>query len=161
MFMIALRMRKNSLASSGLVKKSAYSEVVHRVHVRDGDLVILDTFAHVEVAPFDVFNFLVMFRIASGVSSSRVVATQRDRLAVGSPPSRPSSERNFLRWTASVAASEAAMSSASQEDRAALDCFLEPQLMAAELYMNTKPEVECLTAQSLSVIPASGARLAS
>ena len=42
---------------------------------------ILDAFAHVEVPPLDVFNFLMMFRIVGGVPSSRVVATQCDRLA--------------------------------------------------------------------------------
>ena len=57
---------------------------------------------------------------------------------------------------ASVAASDAATISASQEDKATLFCFLEPQEIAAWLKMKscqTCPEVECLTTQSESDMP--------
>ena len=48
------------------------------------------------------------------------------------------------------------MGSTSHDESATLVCFLDPQLMAAWLYMKTKPEVECLTAQSLSEKPLTG-----
>ena len=51
-------------------------------------------------------------------------------------------------------ASETAISSASQDDRATLSCFLEAQEIAAEsLYMNTQPVGECFSAQSESEMP--------
>ena len=62
----------------------------------------------------------------------------------------PSSAASRERCTASFAASEAATISASQEERATLFCFFEPQEIAAWLRMNTQPLVECLVAQSES-----------
>ena len=52
---------------------------------------------------------------------------------------------------ASLAASEAAITSASVEEREMVGCFLEPQLIAADWNMNTLPDVECFTAQSESL----------
>eukprot|EP00965_Chrysotila_dentata_P128157 4237003-Pleurochrysis_carterae.AAC.1 len=57
---------------------------------------------------------------------------------------------------ASFAASEAATILASHEDRATVACFLLDQVMAAWLYKNTWPDVECLVAQSESEKPATG-----
>ena len=65
----------------------------------------------------------------------------------------PSSRRKREVYTASLEASEAATISASQDESATDFCFFEPHAMAAELYMNTKPEVECFVAQSESVWP--------
>ena len=58
---------------------------------------------------------------------------------------------------ASLAASLAAIISASHDDSATQACFLHDHEMAALLYMNTEPEVECLVAQSESVKPCSAA----
>ena len=55
--------------------------------------------------------------------------------------------------TASLHDSDAAISSDSHEDNATEGCFLEPQLIAAWLSMNTQPLVECFTAQSESDMP--------
>ena len=51
------------------------------------------------------------------------------------------------------------MISASQEERATLFCFFDDQLIAADMYLYTQPVVECLTAQSESVIPCNGCRV--
>ena len=61
---------------------------------------------------------------------------------------KPSSATNLSKYTASLAASDAAMISHSQEERAMDGCFLDPHEIAAFDIENTKPEVECLTAQS-------------
>ena len=45
------------------------------------------------------------------------------------------------------------MISASQDERATDDCLLEFQVTQAWLYMNTQPVVECLVAQSESLMP--------
>ena len=52
-----------------------------------------------------------------------------------------------------MVASEAAMISASHDDKATESCFFDPHEMAAELNVNTQPVVECFTAQSESVMP--------
>eukprot|EP00966_Prymnesium_polylepis_P160596 3712487-Prymnesium_polylepis.1 len=57
---------------------------------------------------------------------------------------------------ASLAASEAAMISASQEDRATAFCFSQPQETTARQNRNTQPVVECLVAQLESVMPGTG-----
>eukprot|EP00965_Chrysotila_dentata_P079502 2621979-Pleurochrysis_carterae.AAC.1 len=62
----------------------------------------------------------------------------------------PSSCSRARRYVASVAASEAAMISASHEDEATVGCFLLLQVMAAFPYMKTGPEVEWRVAQSES-----------
>ena len=74
----------------------------------------------------------------------------------GSVEPCPSSLRNLERKIASLAASEAAMISASQEDSATLVCFLEPQETTAVEYVNCQPDVECLTPQSESLCPRRG-----
>jgi hypothetical protein len=48
------------------------------------------------------------------------------------------------------------MISASQEDKATAFCFSQPQETAARQNRNTHPVVECLVAQSESVIPEIG-----
>ena len=50
---------------------------------------------------------------------------------------KPSSATKRSRYTASLAASEAAMISDSQEDKAIVGCFLEPQEIAAFDIENT------------------------
>ena len=72
---------------------------------------------------------------------------------MGEPSCNPISSRCIFRYRASFADSEAAMISASHDDRATVFCFLLPQEMAAEPYWNTQPEVEWRTAQSESVMP--------
>ena len=69
---------------------------------------------------------------------------------------RPNSVNMRFNATASLAASDAAIIADSHEDRATDFCFLLPHVMAARQNRNTHPEVECLTAQSASVIPRSG-----
>eukprot|EP00965_Chrysotila_dentata_P203299 6181630-Pleurochrysis_carterae.AAC.3 len=69
-----------------------------------------------------------VFRACSGVALS----------LIGSP----SSLSKVRKYTASFAASDAAMISASQEDSATEGCFLLLQVMAARPYMNTCPDVE-------------------
>ena len=69
---------------------------------------------------------------------------------------KPSSVSSLSKWTASLAASEAATISASHEDRAIDCCLLEPQEMAARDMVNTKPDVEWRTAQSASAMPDKG-----
>ena len=51
---------------------------------------------------------------------------------------------------ASLEASDAAI---IQDESATVGCFLEPHEMAALMYLNTWPEVECFTAQSESDMP--------
>eukprot|EP00965_Chrysotila_dentata_P106615 3521451-Pleurochrysis_carterae.AAC.1 len=70
--------------------------------------------------------------------------------------SSPSSLMSVRRCVASFAASEAAMISASQDERATVGCFLLLHVKAALPYRKTCPEVECLVAQSGSENPASG-----
>eukprot|EP00966_Prymnesium_polylepis_P039281 911302-Prymnesium_polylepis.2 len=57
---------------------------------------------------------------------------------------------------ASLAASEAAMSSASQKERATDFCFSQPHVTAAREYRNTQPDIECLVAQLESDMPEMG-----
>jgi hypothetical protein len=54
---------------------------------------------------------------------------------------------------ASLAASEPAMISVSQEESATEVCFFEAQLMVAEPMWKVWPEVECFTPQSESLKP--------
>eukprot|EP00965_Chrysotila_dentata_P029894 995126-Pleurochrysis_carterae.AAC.1 len=54
----------------------------------------------------------------------------------------PSSCKRARKYTASFAASDAAMISASQDDSATDGCFLLLHVMAARPYMNTCPDVE-------------------
>ena len=54
---------------------------------------------------------------------------------------------------ASLAASEPAIISASQDERATEGCFFEAQLMVAEPRWKVCPDVECFTAQSESLYP--------
>ena len=63
---------------------------------------------------------------------------------------------NLSKYTASLAASEAAIISDSHEERAMEGCFFDPHDIAAFDIENTKPDVECLTAQSASDMPDSG-----
>eukprot|EP00965_Chrysotila_dentata_P033307 1109080-Pleurochrysis_carterae.AAC.1 len=62
--------------------------------------------------------------------------------SVASSAGSPSSRNNARRYVASLAASEAAMISASQEGNATVGCFLLLQVMAALPYINTWPDVE-------------------
>ena len=52
-------------------------------------------------------------------------------ISIGSDDPCPSSSRKRDKKRASLAASEAAMISASQDDKATLTCFLEPQEITA------------------------------
>eukprot|EP00965_Chrysotila_dentata_P043061 1429909-Pleurochrysis_carterae.AAC.1 len=74
-------------------------------------------------------------------------------IAVGFGAGCPRSARSERRYTASFVTSEAAIISASQDDRATEGCFLEAHEMAAWLYMKTYPDVECLVAQFESEKP--------
>ena len=55
-----------------------------------------------------------------------------------------------------MVASDAAMNSASHEDKATVGCFLEDQEIAASQKWNTAPDVERRTAQSESEKPTRG-----
>ena len=68
-------------------------------------------------------------------------------------PPKPNSRKNSRKYTASLAASEAAMISASHEDRAREVCFLLTQLIEVLAYWKVMPVVECFTAQSGSEKP--------
>eukprot|EP00965_Chrysotila_dentata_P151037 4991485-Pleurochrysis_carterae.AAC.1 len=68
----------------------------------------------------------------------------------------PSSSSSARKYVASLAASEAAMISASQDESATDGCFLLLHVMAARPYMKTWPEVEWRVAQSESENPVSG-----
>eukprot|EP00965_Chrysotila_dentata_P219232 6191012-Pleurochrysis_carterae.AAC.1 len=70
--------------------------------------------------------------------------------------SSPSSSSSVRKYVASLAALEAAMISASQDENATEGCFLLLHVMAARPYMNTWPEVEWRVAQSESENPVSG-----
>ena len=60
---------------------------------------------------------------------------------------RPNSMEKARRYVASLAASLAAMISDSHNDKATQGCVFDDQVMAARLYWNTEPYVECRTAQ--------------
>eukprot|EP00965_Chrysotila_dentata_P179394 5924477-Pleurochrysis_carterae.AAC.2 len=76
---------------------------------------------------------------------------------VGSVGGSPRSPNRVRKYTASFAASDAAIISASQDERATLGCFFDDQEIAAWLYMKTYPEeVECLVAQFESEMPSMG-----
>eukprot|EP00965_Chrysotila_dentata_P087133 2876387-Pleurochrysis_carterae.AAC.1 len=72
---------------------------------------------------------------------------------VGSLRGKPRSLRSARRYTASLVASLAATISASHDESATVACFFDDHDIAAWLYVNTKPEVECRVAQSESVNP--------
>ena len=60
------------MLSSGLVSEEI-RQVVHGVNVGNGNLMVLDAFAHVEVTSFDVFDLLVMLGVVRRVARGRVV----------------------------------------------------------------------------------------
>eukprot|EP00965_Chrysotila_dentata_P261151 6214155-Pleurochrysis_carterae.AAC.3 len=66
---------------------------------------------------------------------------------VGSVGGSPRSSNRVRKHTASFAALDATMISASQDERPTQGCFLEDHEMAAWLYMKTYPDVECRVAQ--------------
>ena len=109
---------------------------------------ILDEFAHIKVTSINVFHLGMMFRVVCHINGRAVVHVQiRGGINVVTEFFGKSAEVN--RFLTGVA-SQAATISASQEERAMLFCFLEPQETAAWFSTNTQPEVECLTAQSES-----------
>ena len=93
----------------------------------------------------------------SGLYDESIAALlSKDRRMGSRSGLNPNSALNRSRYTASLAASEAAMISDSHDDKAIVGCFFEPHEIAAFDIENTYPDVECLTAQSASDIPDRG-----
>ena len=111
------------------------------------------------MAPLDVLRLGVQLGVVGNRDARLVVHGElgRDGVGVAELLLVPPEVDGLL----PLAAFEPAINSASQEDSAMEVCFLEPQEIAALLSMETKPEVECLTAQSESVMPCSAVMPAS
>ena len=113
------------------------SQIVHGVNIRNTDLHIFHTFANEEMTTLDVFNTFVVLGVVRKITSSSIVATKLGRRVV--------TYTEFMsprRWRASLAASDKAIISASQEERATDVCFVEAQLTEARWKRKTLPEVE-------------------
>eukprot|EP00965_Chrysotila_dentata_P106262 3509229-Pleurochrysis_carterae.AAC.1 len=86
------------------------------------------------MAAVNVFRALMMLRVV-GQADSGFIVQIADLLSkasdVGSQGARPRSVKRERRYTASLVASEAAIISASQDDRATDGCFLDAHEMAA------------------------------
>ena len=130
-------------------------QVVYSVDVGYPELHVLDTFADKEVPAIDVLGARMKFWIIGDSDGGLVVHAHLQRLG-GTVSEFVEELREVERKIASLAASEAAMISASQEDSATLVCFLEPQETTAVEYVNCQPDVECLTPQSESLCPRRG-----
>ena len=101
----------------------------------------LHQLADEEVTPFHVLHARVVLG-ESGLYATSIADLLSTSRSMGCESFKSNSRTctNRSRWMASVAASDAATISASQEDKATLFCFLEPQEIAAWLKMKTCPE---------------------